>query len=96
MSQSFKSLEGRRILITKPVRKESLIELSPEASASLDADAMKSWTNLEIYAVGEEVTKYKAGDKVYLSTSALQSAEILEVDGALRLMVSDYDIAIVW
>jgi len=96
MSQSFKSLEGRRILITKPVRKESLIELSPEASASLDADAMKSWTNLEIYAVGEEVTKYKVGDKVYLSTSALQSAEILDVDGALRLMVSDYDIAIVW
>lgn len=96
MSKPFKSLEGRRILLTKPVRKESLIELSPEATAALDADAMKSWTALEIFAVGDDVTKYKAGEKVYLSTSALQNAEILEVDGALRLMVSDYDIAIVW
>jgi hypothetical protein len=96
MSQPFKSLKGRRILITKPVRKESLIELSPEASASLDADAMKSWTALEIYAVGEDVTEHQVGEKVYISTLALQNAEILEVDGALRLMLSDYDIAIVW
>ena len=96
MSYPFKSLEGRRVLITKPVRKESLIELSPEASAALDADAMKSWTKLDVYAVGEDVTKLKAGDKVYLSSSALQGAEILEVDGALRLMVSDYDVAIIW
>ena len=94
----FKELPGKRVLLTKPVRKESKIELSDEAKAALDADAMKSWTALEIYAVGSETTNPNTvvGAKVYVSTYALQSAEIVEVDGALRMMISEGEIAIYW
>jgi len=94
----YEELTGRRVLLTKPVRKESIIELSDEAKAQLDVEAMKNWTALEIYAVGSNVTKTNIvpGKKVYVSTYALQAAEILEVDGALRMMVADDDIAIIW
>jgi hypothetical protein len=85
-------------LLTKPVRKESKIELTDETKAQLDVESMKSWTALEIYAIGSNVTKENIipGKKVYVPTYALQSAEILEIDGALRMMVADDDIAIIW
>lgn len=96
--QSFEELTGRRVLLTKPVRKESSIELSDETKAQLDAEAMKDWTALEIYAIGTNVTKTNIvpGKKVYVPTYALQSSEIVEIDGALRMMVAEDDIAIIW
>lgn len=98
MTTPFEELTGRRVLLTKPVRKESVIELSADAKAMLDVEAMKSWTALEIYAIGSSVTKENIvpGKKVYVPTYALQSAEILDIDGALRMMVADDDIAIIW
>ena len=94
----FKELTGKRVLLTKPVRKESSIQLSDEAKAALDAEAMKSWTALEVYAIGSEVTKPNLlpGEKVYVPTYSLQNAEILEVDGALRLMITEGEVAIIW
>lgn len=94
----FKELPGKRLLITKPVRKESSIQLSDEAKAALDAEAMKNWTSLEIYAVGTDVTNPNAvvGAKVYITSYALQSSEILEVEGALRMMLHEGDIALYW
>lgn len=92
----YKKLRGRRILLTKPVKKESAIQLSAGTEAQLDAEAMKQWTALEVYAIGEDVEEVTAGDKVYVPTYGLQQAEILEVGGALRMMISEGDIAIVW
>jgi hypothetical protein len=92
----YKKLRGRRILLTKPVKKESAIQLSAGTEAQLDAEAMKQWTALEVYAIGEDVEEVAAGDKVYVPTYGLQQAEILEVGGALRMMISEGDIAIVW
>lgn len=94
--EDFKKLRGRRILLTKPVKKESAIQLSAGTEAQLDAEAMKQWTALEVYAIGEDVEEVAVGDKVYVPTYGLQQAEILEVGGALRMMISEGDIAIVW
>lgn len=94
----FKELTGKRVLLTKPVRKESSIQLSDDARAALDAEAMKSWTALEIYAVGTEVANKNAvvGAKVYVPTYGLESSEIIEVEGALRMMIYEGDIALYW
>jgi hypothetical protein len=96
--QPFEELTGRRVLLTKPVRKESSIELSDETKAALDAEAMKDWTALEVYAIGTDVTKPNLvpGKKVYVPTYSLQSSEILEVEGALRMMINEGDVAIIW
>jgi hypothetical protein len=96
--QPFEELTGRRVLLTKPVRKESSIELSDETRAALDAEAMKNWTALEVYAIGTDVTKPNLvpGKKVYVPTYSLQSSEILEVEGALRMMINEGDVAIIW
>jgi len=96
--QLYKVLTGKKVLLTKPVRKENSIELSEQTKAQLDAESMKNWTALEIFAIGEDVTKPHVipGEKVYVPTYALQSAEIIEVGGALRMMVNEGDVAIIW
>jgi len=52
--------------------------------------------HLEVHIVGEEVTNVKVGDVVYVNLMYLQSAELVEVDGAERIMVRDSDIAFTW
>jgi len=92
----YKKLRGRRILVTKPVAKEHAFELDATTKASIEAEMMVKWTNLEVYAVGEDVTEVAPGDLVYLSTYSIQQAEIVEVGGALRLMLQEGDVSIIW
>ena len=89
-------LRGRRVLINIPERKESAIELSEKDKAMIEEEEMKMWTQLAVHAVGNDVTEIKAGDKVYLSVSAIQDAERVLIDGEVRLMINEGAIAIIW
>ena len=89
-------LMGRRVLIDVPQRKESVIELTAKDEEQIMQEAMKLWTKLTVYAVGDTVEKYKAGDVVYITTDSLQNAEKVELEDGMKLMVSEGDIAITW
>lgn len=89
-------LVGRRVLINVPKKKESVLELTAKDEEMIMQDAMKMWTKLEVYAVGDTVDKLQAGDRVYITTGSLQNAEKVEIDDEIKLMVSEGDIAIIW
>jgi len=89
-------LLGKRILLNIPARKESMIELTPETERQLDEEMIKKWTELEVFAIGEDVTVVVPGDKVYISTSYLQSAERIIIGEEAKMMVLEFEIAIVW
>lgn len=89
-------LVGRRVLINVPKKKESVLELTAKDEEMIMQEAMKMWTKLEVFAVGDTVERLMAGDKVYITTGSLQNAEKVEIDGEVKLMVSEGDIAIVW
>lgn len=89
-------LVGRRVLINVPKKKESVIELTAKDEEAIMQEAMKLWTKLEVYAVGNTVESLKAGDKVYLTTASLQNAEKVEIEGEVKLMVSEAEVAIIW
>jgi hypothetical protein len=95
---TFKKLVGKRVLLNKPTKPESKIQLSPEAEASAERELMAKWTALEVHAVGDEVDlcHLQPGDKVYVETYALQSAGVVQIDGNFKLMVAERDIAIIW
>jgi len=57
---------------------------------------MKEWTHLNVFAVGEEVNDVKVGDKVYVRTGALHNAEIIDIDGKIKMMVLVHDIIMIW
>jgi hypothetical protein len=91
-----KNLRGKRILITIPEIKKSPVELSAKDEEAIMQEAMKKWQKLEIFAVGDEVTDLKKGDKVYIQTYALETGEKIEIDGKIRILVPDNSIAIIW
>ena len=91
-----KMLRGTRILISLPEMKKSALELSEKDQSLLEAEARKSWTQLSVFAIGDKVEDVKEGDKVYVRASALELSEKIEIEGQMKLMVHEQDIAIVW
>jgi len=89
-------LKGKRVLLSRPVLEKSAIELTPEVQASLDQENMKKWTHLEVFAIGDQVTDINVGDVVYLPKGAIEQCDVLDVEGEVKLMTSDFQIAIVW
>ena len=55
MSKPFKQLRGRTILLDVPKRKESAIQLSAKDEDIIMQEAMKMWSKLTVYAVGDRV-----------------------------------------
>jgi 50S ribosomal subunit-associated GTPase HflX len=94
--EKFKMLRGRAILIDVPEKKESSIQLSAQDEDYIMKEAMKLWTALNVYAVGTTVEDVKEGDKVYVRTGALESSEKIEVDGKIKLVITEGDVIIVW
>ena len=89
-------LKGKRVLLNKPEVKESQFELSESDKHALEMDMRKTWTKLEVYAIGDEVESVKVGDKVYMGITGLQASEAVELEDGMKLMVVERDIAIVW
>jgi hypothetical protein len=89
-------LRGNRILLNRPEIKESPIELSEKDKALVEAELRKSWSHLTVFAVGEKVEDTKAGDEVYVRVTALELAEKIEVEGQMKFLIHEQDIAIIW
>ena len=90
------TVKGHRVLLNRPKREERLIQLTPEMEEELNMKELVGLKHLEVYAVGEDVVNVSEGDVVYVNIMYLQSAELVEVEGEEKIMVSDRDIAIVW
>jgi hypothetical protein len=89
-------VRGKRVLIKKPVvRKDSLIELTPEMEADLEKDLMMKYSKLEVFAVGNDVTDIKPGDLVYVG-SAIAHAEIIQIEEDIYFLVPDQAVSLIW
>ena len=93
-------LRGNRVLIDKPEKKEEEnkldLILSESDEKDLEKDMMKEWTHLNVCAVGTDVTDVNVADKVYVRTGALHNAEIIDLEGSVKMMVTVHDIVMIW
>lgn len=98
MRKPFKQLRGRTILLDVPKRKESSIQLTAKDEDMIMQEAMKMWSKLTVYAVGDKVEEVKEGDKVYVRTSSLnmETVERIEIDGEMKLVLNEGDVIIIW
>jgi hypothetical protein len=94
----FRKLLGRRIYLELPVEKvSSLAYIDEETKAMLDAERMKNYGRLKVYAVGSDITDISEGDEVMIDpTSAAKVAKIFLSDEKEVIMVSIFDIAHIW
>jgi hypothetical protein len=96
--QPFKLLRGRTILLDVPKKKESGLQLSAKDEDAIMQEAMKMWSKLNVFAVGDKVEEVKVGDKVYVRTNALnlEVVERIDIDGETKLVLNEGDVVIVW
>jgi hypothetical protein len=95
---NFKKLRGRAILLNVPQRKKSVIELSAKDEEAMMQEAAKLWSKLTVYAVGDKVEEVAVGDEVYVRTGALnmETVERIEIDGEIKLLLTEGDVVIIW
>lgn len=87
---------GNRIMVLKPQAPESVIELTDEAKASMEEEMIKRWSELEVTHVGDDVTKIKVGDRVYIGAPALKAAEVIQYNENFYFLVSEQSVYIVY
>jgi len=95
---TFKKLRGRAILLNVPQRKKSVIELSAKDEEAMMQEAAKLWSKLTVYAIGDKVEEVAVGDEVYVRTAALnmETVERIEIDGEIKLLLTEGDVVIIW
>ena len=85
-------------MLDVPKRKESSIQLSAKDEEVIMQEAVKMWNKLTVFAVGDKVEEVAVGDQVYVRTSALnmEVVERIDIDGEIKLVLTEGDVVIVW
>lgn len=94
----FRKLLGRRVYLEMPEEpKSSLSYLDDETKAALEAERMKRYGRLTVYAVGSDVTELQEGDEVMIDPGS--ASKVLKIPLSPDkdvLLVSLFDIAHIW
>jgi len=91
----FKELRGKRILVERPERPKSLIELTPEAEEAAAIEFVKTLNKLPVAVVGTDVTSVKVGDMIYTGMG-ITNCEVIEIENKLYFIVPEQMVIIVW
>lgn len=94
----FKRLMGRRVYLELPAEPgTSLAYLDEETKAALEAERMKKFGRLVVYAVGTDISDLQEGDEVMVDPSAVSKVYKIPISLDKEvLLVSYYDIAHIW
>lgn len=97
MEKEFKLLRGNRIYLEIPEEPKSSIHLDEESKKALEAEKMKKWGRLKVYAVGNLIEDIKIGDEVMIDPTAVSKiVKIPLSDTREVLLLSTFDIAHIW
>jgi hypothetical protein len=89
-------VKGQRLLLSPPEIKKSAIEVNAALEKELMDEQMKKWGQLEVFAVGDEVTGIEIGDRVSVNLMFLRNSEHIEIDGQDKIIVRAADVSVVW
>jgi hypothetical protein len=93
----FKQLRGNRLLLDLPEKEESKFILDKETEEAVDAEYLLKLNRLKVYAVGDLITDIEIGDEVLIDLSTLRGKPVkFSIGGKDRLLVSSFDIILVW
>ena len=97
MAKEFKQLRGNRIYLEIPEEPKSSLHLDKASEEAIEAEKMKKWGRLRVYAVGNLIEDIKEGDEVMIDpTQASKIVRIPLSEDKEVLMISTFDVAHVW
>jgi len=90
--------QGKIVILSKPEYKEKIkgLQLGAKDLADMDAELIKSYTKLTVYAVGEDVNFCKAGDNVLITPRQLSFSDVVEIDGGAKFVTQESHIIAIY
>lgn len=92
----FKQLRGNRLLLDLPKKEEGKLIVDENTKEALEKEMMQKLNKLTVYAVGDLVTDIKPGDEILVDPSSLQKSPVIPIGEENKLLVSPFDVILVW
>lgn len=94
--KDFKQLRGNRLLLDLPKKEEGKLIVDENTKEALKKEMMQKLNKLTVYAVGDLITDIKVGDEILVDPSALQKSPVIPIAGENKLLVSPFDVILIW
>jgi len=92
----FKQLRGNRLLLDLPKKEEGKLIVDENTKEALEKEMMQKLNKLTVYAVGDLVTDIKPGDEILVDPASLQKSPVIPIGEENKLLVSPFDVILVW
>lgn len=89
-------LLGNRIFLEMPKKEDSKLIVDENTKEALNKEMLKKLSKLKVDSVGDTVTNIKENDMVLVDPNHLQKCPIIEVEGRELILVSPFDVILVW
>ena len=94
--KDFKQLRGNRLLLDLPKKEEGKLIVDDNTKEALEKEMMQKLNKLTVYAVGDLITDIKVGDEILVDPAALQKSPVIPIGEENKLLVSPFDVILVW
>jgi hypothetical protein len=94
--KDFKQLRGNRLLLDLPKKEEGKLIVDDNTKEALEKEMMQKLNKLTVYAVGDLITDIKVGDEILVDPAALQKSPVIPIGGENKLLVSPFDVILIW
>jgi hypothetical protein len=91
-----KKLLGNRIFLEMPKKEESKLIVDENTKEALNKEMLKKMSRLTVHSVGDLVTTIKKGDVILVDPNHLQKCPIIDVEGNELILVSPFDVILIW
>ena len=89
-------LLGNRIFLEMPKKEDSKLIVDENTKEALNKEMLKKLSKLKVDSVGDTVTNINVGDMVLVDPNYLQKCPIIEVEGKELILISPFDVILVW
>lgn len=89
-------LLGNRIFLEMPKKEDSKLIVDENTKEALNKEMLKKLSKLKVDSVGDTVTNINVGDLVLVDPNHLQKCPIIEVEGKELILISPFDVILVW
>jgi len=92
----FKQLRGNRLLLNLPKKEEGKLIVDENTKEALEKEMMQKLNKLTVYAVGDLVQDIKPGDEILVDPASLSKCPVIPIGDENKLLVSPFDVILVW
>lgn len=93
---NFKKLLGNRILLDLPKKDEGKLIVDENTKEALEKEMLQKLKKLTVHATGDLVSNIKVGDEILVDPAALSKAPVLPIGDENKLLVTPFDVILVW